>query len=118
MLYRINNLRWKYVHEVVDHSLEYVRGQVHTNSLENFWSLFKRHLRGTYVAVEPFHLDRYLDEQVYRFNHRSIEGRSRWTITQMIPNVLRFLVRRGEGGGGGVARGYRPGASLTKQGDS
>jgi transposase-like protein len=65
-----DNLRWKYIHEVVDHSQEYVRGQVHTNGLENFWSLFKRHLRGTYVAVEPFHLDRYLDEQVYRFNNR------------------------------------------------
>ena len=65
-----DNLNWKYVHEVVDHSQEYVRGQVHTNGLENFWSLFKRHLRGTYVAVEPFHLDRYLDEQVFRFNNR------------------------------------------------
>jgi transposase-like protein len=65
-----DNLRWKYIHEVVDHSQEYVRGQVHTNGLENFWSLFKRHLRGTYVAVEPFHLDRYLDEQVFRFNNR------------------------------------------------
>jgi transposase-like protein len=65
-----DNLRWKYIHDVVDHSQEYVRGQVHTNGLENFWSLFKRHLRGTYVAVEPFHLDRYLDEQVFRFNNR------------------------------------------------
>ena len=65
-----DNLSWKYIHEVVDHSQEYVRGQVHTNGLENFWSLFKRHLRGTYVAVEPFHLDRYLDEQVFRFNNR------------------------------------------------
>jgi transposase-like protein len=65
-----DNLNWKYIHEIVDHSQEYVRGQVHTNGLENFWSLFKRHLRGTYVAVEPFHLDRYLDEQVFRFNNR------------------------------------------------
>src|ERR1017187_1871318 len=65
-----DNLRWKYIHEVVDHSQEYVRGQVHTNGLENFWSLFKRHVRGTYVAVEPFHLDRYLDEQMYRYNNR------------------------------------------------
>jgi transposase-like protein len=65
-----DNLRWKYIHEVVDHSQEYVRGQVHTNGLENFWSLFKRHLRGTYVAVEPFHLDRYLDEQMFRYNNR------------------------------------------------
>jgi transposase-like protein len=65
-----DKLHWRYVHEVVNHANEYVRGQVHTNGLENFWSLFKRHLRGTYVAVEPFHLDRYLDEQVFRFNNR------------------------------------------------
>jgi hypothetical protein len=50
---------------------EYVKGQVHTNGLENFWSLFKRNLRGTYVSVEPFHLDRYLDEQVFRYNNRA-----------------------------------------------
>jgi len=43
---------------------------VHTNGLENFWSLLKRNLRGTYVAVEPFHLDRYLDEQIFRYNNR------------------------------------------------
>src|SRR5271165_5437961 len=60
-----------FVHEVVNHATQYVRGQVHTNGLENFWSLFKRNLRGTYVSVEPFHLDRYLDEQVFRFNNRA-----------------------------------------------
>jgi transposase-like protein len=60
----------KYVHEFVNHMETYVRGQVHTNGLENFWSLFKRHLRGTYVAVEPFHMSRYLDEQVFRYNNR------------------------------------------------
>ena len=60
----------KFIHEVVNHAQTYVRGQVHTNGIENFWSLLKRGLRGTYVAVEPFHLDRYLDEQVFRFNHR------------------------------------------------
>ena len=49
----------------------YVKGQVHTNGLENFWSLFKRNLRGTYVSVEPFHLDHYLDEQVFRYNNRA-----------------------------------------------
>jgi transposase-like protein len=57
-------------HEVVDHAVEYVRGEVHTNGLENFWSLLKRGLNGTYVSVEPFHLFRYLDEQAFRFNHR------------------------------------------------
>jgi transposase-like protein len=61
----------EFVHEVVNHAREYVRGQVHTQGIENFWSLLKRTLRGTYVAVEPFHLDRYLDEQVFRFNNRA-----------------------------------------------
>ena len=59
-----------YVHEAVDHAKEYVRGNVHTNGLENYWSLLKRTLRGTYVSVEPFHLFRYLDEQAFRFNER------------------------------------------------
>jgi len=59
-----------YVHETVTHVEEYVRGEVHTNSIENFWSLLKRTLTGTYVAVEPFHLDRYVQEQVFRFNNR------------------------------------------------
>jgi transposase-like protein len=59
-----------YAHQVVDHAVEYVRGQVHTNGLENFWSLLKRGISGTYVSVEPFHLFRYLDEQTYRYNNR------------------------------------------------
>jgi len=58
-----------FVHKTVNHMTEYVRGQVHTNGIENFWSLLKRTLKGTYVAVEPFHLDRYLAEQVFRFNN-------------------------------------------------
>jgi len=65
-----DSLKANYVHETVNHADEYVRGQVHTNCLENFWSLTKRNLAGTYVAVEPFHLDRYLDEQMFRFNNR------------------------------------------------
>jgi len=60
-----------FVHETVNHLTEYVRGQVHTNGIENFWSLLKRGLRGTYVAVEPFHLSRYTDEQVFRYNNRA-----------------------------------------------
>ena len=55
----------------VNHVEEYVRGEVHTQGIENFWSLLKRGLRGTYVAVEPFHLDRYVAEQVFRFNNRA-----------------------------------------------
>jgi hypothetical protein len=60
-----------YIHETVNHVEEYVRGNVHTQSIENFWSLLKRGLRGTYVAVEPFHLDRYVTEQVFRLNNRA-----------------------------------------------
>src|SRR5580704_3337735 len=58
-------------HQVVDHAEKYVDGQVHTNGLENFWSLVKRGLKGTYISVEPFHLFRYLDEQVFRYNNRA-----------------------------------------------
>jgi transposase-like protein len=59
-----------FVHQVIDHAECYARGNVHTNGLENFWSLLKRALKGTYVSVEPFHLFRYLDEEAFRFNHR------------------------------------------------
>ncbi len=59
-----------YAHQVVDHAVEYVNGRVHTNGLENFWSLLKRGINGTYVSVEPFHLFRYLDEQTFRYNNR------------------------------------------------
>jgi transposase-like protein len=69
-----------YLHEVVDHAVEYVRGQVHTNGLENFWSLLKRGLKGTYISVEPFHLFRYIDEQVYRFNTRTITDLGRFAL--------------------------------------
>jgi len=60
----------EFQHQVVDHAVEYVRGNVHTNGLENFWSLVKRQINGTYISVEPFHLFRYLDEQAWRYNHR------------------------------------------------
>src|ERR1700674_31574 len=60
----------EYVHSVVNHLENYVDGRIHTNGMENFWSLLKRGLNGTYVAVEPFHLFRYVDEQVFRYNHR------------------------------------------------
>jgi transposase-like protein len=59
-----------YAHQVIDHAVQYVDGRVHTNGLENFWSLLKRGINGTYVSVEPFHLFRYLDEQSFRFNYR------------------------------------------------
>jgi transposase-like protein len=70
----------EFQHEVVDHAVEYVRGEVHTNGLENFWSLVKRGLKGTYISVEPFHLFRYLDEQVFRYNHRKMNDGDRFNI--------------------------------------
>jgi transposase-like protein len=66
-----NDLNEDYVHSVINHAEKYVDGHVHTNNIENFWSLLKRSLKGTYVAVEPFHLFRYLDEQSFRFNKRT-----------------------------------------------
>lgn len=63
-------LAQEYAHQVVDHAVEYVNGRVHTSGLENFWSLLKRGINGTYVSVEPFHLFRYLDEQTFRYNNR------------------------------------------------
>jgi transposase-like protein len=61
----------EYVHEIINHLEGYVREHVHTNSIENFWSLLKRGLNGTYVSVEPFHLEAYVDEQTFRFNNRA-----------------------------------------------
>jgi transposase-like protein len=63
-----------YAHKVIDHAVQYVDGRVHTNGLENFWSLLKRGISGTYVSVEPFHLFRYLDEQTWRYNNRGKHG--------------------------------------------
>jgi transposase-like protein len=70
-----------YIHGVIDHAEKYVEGQVHTNGLENFWSLLKRALKGTYVSVEPFHLFRYLDEQAFRFNNRKMTDAARFALT-------------------------------------
>jgi transposase-like protein len=70
-----------YVHKVIDHAEKYVDGVVHTNGMENYWSLLKRMLRGTYVSVEPFHLFRYLDEQALRFNTRKLTDAARFAIT-------------------------------------
>src|SRR2546426_2090699 len=67
-------LETDYIHQAVNHAETYVNGQVHTNGMENFWSLVKRSINGTYVSVEPFHLFRYLDEQAFRFNNRENEA--------------------------------------------
>lgn len=67
-----------YTHQVIDHAESYAEGKIHTNGLENFWSLLKRSIKCTYVSVEPFHLFRYLDEQSYRFNTRKLSDGMRF----------------------------------------
>ena len=71
-------LEKEYAHNVINHMEAYVRGNVHTNGIENFWSLLKRTIRGTYVSVEPFHLFRYVDEQSFRFNKRDDDNAGRF----------------------------------------
>jgi transposase-like protein len=83
-----NDLSRDYTHQMIDHAETYVRGRVHTHGLENFWSLLKRAIKGTYVSVEPFHLFRYLDEQSFRFNTRRTTDALRFVA------VLRNIVGR------------------------
>jgi transposase-like protein len=78
MSYR--GLEADYAHQIINHAVEYVRGNVHTNGLENFWSLAKRGLHGTYVSVEPFHLFRYFDEQAFRYNNRKMTDGERFVV--------------------------------------
>jgi transposase-like protein len=73
-------LNTEFVHGIVDHATTYVQGDVHTNGLENYWSLLKRTLSGTYISVEPFHLHRYLDEQSFRYNERKGSDADRFTL--------------------------------------
>ena len=79
--------------EVINHAVAYVDGKIHTNTLENFWSLLKRGLHGTYVSVEPFHLFRYLDEQAFRYNNRKPlddAGRFSLVISQIVGKRLTY----------------------------
>jgi transposase-like protein len=80
-----DHLSEEYVHEIINHMEGYVRGHISTNGIENFWSLLKRSLAGTYVSVEPFHLFRYIDEQAWRFNNRS-------TKEQKVTDADRFAL--------------------------
>jgi transposase-like protein len=96
----------EFIHETVNHVEEYVRGQVHTQGIENFWSLLKRGLRGTYVAVEPFHLDRYVAEQVFRFNNRATRDnplndadRFAVAVTQIVGKRLTYAELTGKEAG-------------------
>jgi transposase-like protein len=95
------NLDDEYVHQVIDHAECYARGHVHTNGLENFWSLLKRGIRGTYVNVEPFHLFRYLDEQAFRFNERKGTDADRFLAA--LPSIIgRRLTYKGLTGNVGL----------------
>jgi transposase-like protein len=89
-----DGLAGEYAHEVINHAVAYVDGKVHTNGMENFWSLFKRGIHGTYVSVEPFHLFRYLDEQTFRFNNRKDEegdfGRFRLAMSKILGKRLTY----------------------------
>ena len=76
----------EYAHKVIDHAEKYVDGTIHTNGLENFWSLLKRAIKGTYVSIEPFHLFRYLDEESFRFNERNDTDSGRF---QKVLNSIR-----------------------------
>lgn len=83
----------EYAHKVIDHAVAYVDDKIHTNTLENFWSLLKRGLSGTYVSVEPFHLFRYLDEQTFRYNNRRALGdfgRFRLALSQITEKRLTY----------------------------
>jgi transposase-like protein len=96
-----DGLAGEYAHQVVDHAVEYVSGTCHTNGLENFWSLLKRGIAGTYVSVEPFHLFRYLDEQAYRFNNRKDLddfGRFRLAASQVMDKRLTWNEVTGRNG--------------------
>lgn len=92
-------LAGEYVHQVVDHAVEFVRENVHTNGTENFWSLFKRALKGTYVSVEPFHLDAYVKEQTFRFNERKSNdsGRFRAILGAVTGKRLTYKELKGYG---------------------
>ncbi len=88
-----DGLESEFAHQVIDHAVKYVDGQVHTNGLENFWSLFKRGINGTYVSVEPFHLFRYLDEQSFRYNHcKGMKDADRFglVVSQIVGKRLQF----------------------------
>jgi transposase-like protein len=82
----------EFQHGVVDHAAKYVDGKIHTNGLENFWSLLKRGLHGIYISVEPFHLFRYLDEQTFRYNNRKEDDGELLTDADRFDFVVRQIV--------------------------
>src|SRR5713226_3478830 len=96
-----DGLEKDYQHAVIDHAVEYVKGNVHTNTMENFWSLLKRGLHGTYISVEPFNLFRYIDEQAFRYNNRKeMNDAARFTVvvSQIIGKRLTYNHLTGKDG--------------------
>ena len=100
----------EYVHNVIDHAETYAKGHVHINGLENFWSLLKRGIKGTYVSVEPFHLFRYLDEQAFRFNERKDNDAGRFVkvMRGIIGRGLRYAKLTGKIGDDGLPKAPTP----------
>jgi transposase-like protein len=89
-----SGLQRRFVHEIVNKVETYVNGQVHVNGVENFWSCLKRTLKGTYVAVEPFHLERYVDEQVFRYNNRATKDNPLNDSDRFIHAVTKIVGKR------------------------
>jgi transposase-like protein len=87
-----NDLAEDYIHHVVDHAVEFVRDNIHTNGMENFWCLLKRSIKGTYVSVEPSHLNAYVVEQAFRFNERKDEdgGRFRKVLAKVVGKRITY----------------------------
>jgi transposase-like protein len=91
-------LKSKYEHETVLHKKEFVRGNIHINTVENFWSQFKRTLTGTYIQIAPFHVGRYLDEQAFRYNHRKETDAERFVaaVSQIFGRRLTYVKLTGK----------------------
>lgn len=108
-----DKLATDYIHRVIDHAECYAKGHVHTNGLENFWSLLKRGLKGTYVSVEPFHLFRYLDEQAFRFNERKNNDAGRFVkvVSGIIGKGLRYARLLGKTGDDNLPKPAAPWAT-------
>lgn len=109
----------EYAHSVIDHAESYAKGHVHVNGLENFWSLLKRGIKGTYVNVEPFHLFRYLDEQAFRFNERKDNDAGRFVsvVRGIIGKGLRYAKLTGKLDDDGLPYPPAPWSLKTLMGD-
>jgi transposase-like protein len=89
----------EYVHHVIDHAYEYVRENVHTNSIESFFSVLKRTIKGTYIAPRPQHLQRYIEEQVHRFNEREKTDGERFPVVVKQADGVRLTYKKLTGNG-------------------